>query len=128
MSLVVLSVGLVLVLQAFQASLRALGEARDRFWASFLIRDAASRALLASRTATSSMGVSEGIWDTGHGGWKWKIIADLRETPQPVMSDKVRSVVLHEAVIMVRREGASEVEEATAWAVGLEQGGGGGGK
>jgi len=119
-SLIVLSVGLVLVLQAFQASLRALGDARDRLWTCILLRDAATRAALAARASTSSMGGSEGAWDAGHGEWKWRLMCDLMETPQPVVSDTVKAVALHRAEIVVRREASAATADGEVWTAGFE--------
>lgn len=59
MTLVILSTGIVLVLQAFETSLVALGDARANLWGSSLMRQQMAEAELAFKTGSSQSSTSE---------------------------------------------------------------------
>jgi len=66
--ILILSIGLVLMLQAFQASAMALAESRDAIRASTLLREN-----LAGEVDHTGQGRSEGRFDSPYAAYRWSI-------------------------------------------------------
>ncbi|MBA4387800.1 MAG: hypothetical protein C0404_07455 [Verrucomicrobia bacterium] len=71
-SLVILSVGIVLVLRAFGSATVALGEAHDTFWRSMLIKQKSSDILLEANNG-SAPGSSSGRFTDLPGSYSWDV-------------------------------------------------------
>jgi prepilin-type N-terminal cleavage/methylation domain-containing protein len=75
-TLVILSTGIVLVLQAFETSAVALGESRDAMRASFLI----AQKIEDLRENTNDRGDGTGVFQAPYGKYQWK--ASARDVEQ----------------------------------------------
>jgi len=107
-AVVILSIGIVGVLHAYDASIVALGVARDRLWATSLIKDKladAEAGILEQKDATGLS--SDGWFGPPHEGFRWDVFVGNEITFAGDQDDSIGR--LYEATVAVWRDGANRV-------------------
>lgn len=114
-TLVILSTGIVLVLQAFETSLVALGDARDNLWGSFLMRQKMTEVELAFKTGSTPSSSSERFEVEPYRGFRCD--REIMRIGEVKLGSSGTSYGLFEVSSVVGKPGAGLHVSGTTWVI-----------
>ncbi|MDP6631383.1 MAG: type II secretion system protein [Kiritimatiellia bacterium] len=109
-TVVILSTGIVLILQAFQTSMVALAESRDSMRSAALSHALVVQGELDVRSG-GSIGVDDSALETLYPDYRWRV--DTRANSDLVCTNS--STIQHEVVVMVQHEVTGREAEVASW-------------
>ena len=110
-ALVILSTGIVLVLEAFQTSMVALSESRDTIWASLLLKQKLAEVEAAARTQAAPPAVDSGRFETRTSRFSWEVTS--AQLPTSLGVALFQPFTWHEVTATVQRDGSSRRHTST---------------
>jgi len=116
-TLVILSVGIVLVLRAFGTAAAALGEVRDSLWVSLLTREKlAAAAIAAEESGGSGSTTSSGRIPAAGMEYGWTMrVRPVASLPANAGAGRPDPVVLNEAEVTLWRNGSTRERVVTTY-------------
>jgi prepilin-type N-terminal cleavage/methylation domain-containing protein len=104
-ALVILSTGIVLVLQAFQTSMVALSESRDAVGASLLREQRLAVGAAAARDGEAPRAVDSGRFESRYSRFSWEVTSG--QIPTTLSVALLQPYTWHEVTAAVQRDGSS---------------------